>query len=174
MLRRPAFVLALALLAGAPAFAADPTCTALVAALPASLEAAREVEVAVAVEQGGREVAYERSLVRRETDGSTSTTVLERRGLRRPDAAGGGGGGDGDGDAFALPCDDHDLDLEGGVAHLTLRDADPDAPVAVWSLRFEQLDGAWRPMELIAPFEVRVLFVPVRGRFVTTFEAWRF
>ncbi len=172
MLRRPAFVLALALLAGAPAFAADPTCTALVAALPASLEAALEVEVAVAVEQGGREVAYERSLVRREADGSTSTTVLERRGLRRPDAAGGGGGGDGD--AFALPCDDHDLDLEGGVAQLTLRDADPDAPVAVWSLRFEQLDGAWRPMELIAPFEVRVLFVPVRGRFVTTFEAWRF
>jgi len=172
VLRRRAFLLTLVLFVGAPAFAADPTCTALVAALPASLEAALEVEVAVAVEQGGREVAYERSLVRREPDGSTSTTVLERRGLRRPDAA--GGGGDGDGDAFALPCDDHDLEYEGGVAHLTLRDPDPDAPVAVWSLRFEQIDGTWRPTELIAPFEVRVLFVPVRGRFLTTFEAWRF
>ncbi len=172
-MRRLAFFLALTLVAGAPAFAADPTCTGLVATLPGSLEAALEVEVAVAVEQGGREVAYERSLVRRESDGTTSTTVLERRGLRRPDAAGDGGGG-GDGDAFALPCDDHDLDLEGGVARLTLRDADPDAPVAVWSIRFEQIDGAWRPMELVAPFEVRVLFVPVRGRFVTTFDAWRF
>ena len=172
-MRRSVLLLALALFAGAPAFAANPTCTALVAALPASLEAALEVEVAVAVEPGGREVAYERSLVRRATDGTTATTVLERRGVRRPDAAGGGGGG-GDGEAFARPCDDHDLDLEGGVAHLTLRDADPDAPVAVWSLRFEQVDGVWRPFELIAPFEVRVLFVPVRGRFVTTFDAWRF
>ena len=173
MIRRRLLVLAAALVAGTPALAADPTCTALVATLPASLEAALEVEVAVAVEQGGREVAFERSLVRRAADGTTSTTVLERRGLRRPDAAGGGGGGGAE-ETFALPCDDHDLSLEAGVAHLTLRDADPDAPVAVWSLRFEQVDGAWRPMELIAPFEVRVLFVPVRGRFVTTFDAWRF
>jgi hypothetical protein len=170
VLRLRVLVVALAFALSASALAADPTCTTLVAALPAALEAALEVEVAVAVEQGGREVAYERSLVRREDDGTTSTTVLERRGLRRPDGAGGGGGDD----AFALPCDDHDLDVVAGVAHLTLRDADPDAPVAVWSLRFEQVDGAWRPAELIAPFEVRLLFVPVRGRFVTTFAAWRF
>jgi len=144
----------------------------LVASLPASLEAALEFEVAVAVEQGGRELAYERSLVRREVDGTTSATVLERRGLRRPDAAGDGGGGGGG--AFALPCDDYDLEFEGGTAHLTLRDPDPDAPVAVWSLRFALLDGGWRPVELVAPFEVRLLFVPVRGRFVTTFGGWRF
>ena len=110
--------------------------------------------------------------MRRATDGTTSATVLERRGLRRPDGAGDGGGGGGD--AFELQCEDHDLDVESGIALLTLRDPDPDAPVAVWSLRFEQVDGVWRPFELIAPFEVRVLFVPVRGRFVTTFDAWRF
>ena len=172
MPRRYAFLVALALFVGAPAFAADPTCTALVAALPGSLEAALEVEVAVAVEQGGREVAYERSRVCREVDGTTLTTVLERRGWRRPDGAGDEAGSDAD--AFALSCDDHDLEFEGRVAHLTLRDPDPDAAVAVWSLRFEELDGVWRPSELIAPFEVRLLFVPVRGRFVTTFEAWRF
>jgi len=165
-----ALVLAAILVLGAPAYAADPTCAALVAVLPASLEAALEYEVAVAVEQGGREVAYERLLVRREADGTRSATVLERRGLRRPDAAGDGEGGG----AFALPCDDHDLDLEGGMAHLTLRDPNPRAPVAVWSLRFALLDGGWRPLELIAPFEVRLLFVPVRGRFVTTFAGWRF
>jgi hypothetical protein len=159
---------------GALAHAAEPTCTTLVASLPASLETAVEVEVAVAVEQGGREVAYERSLVRRGADGTTTTTVLERRGLRRPDGDGGGGGGGGD--AFALPCDDFDLtlDLERGHAALTLRDPDPDAPVAEWSLAFERLDGAWRPSALVAPFEVRLLFVPVRGRFVTTFAGWRF
>ncbi|MDF1523180.1 MAG: hypothetical protein P1P87_10220, partial [Trueperaceae bacterium] len=152
------------------AFAAAPrapTCTDLVAALPASLEAADEVVVAVTIEQGGREVAYERSRVRRQGD-EVTTEVLERRGLRRPDGADGGGGG-GDGDAFdLLPCADHDLVLEDdGGLRLSLRDADPEAPVAAWTLRFVDLDGVWRPAELVAPFEVRLLFVPVRGRFVT-------
>ncbi len=160
------------LVLGAPASAAGPTCAELVAALPESLATALEVEVAVAVEQGGREVAYERSLVRREADGTRSATVVERRGLRRPEAAGDGDGGGGG--AFMLPCDHHDLDLDGDAAHLTLRDPDPGAPVAVWSLRYTRLDGVWRPAELIAPFEVRLLFVPVRGRFVTTFAGWRF
>jgi hypothetical protein len=39
---------------------------------------------------------------------------------------------------------------------------------------FGLLDAAWRPLERTAPFTVRVPFVPVRGRFVTTFEAWVF
>ncbi len=149
-----------------------PTCEALVAALPDSLASAREVVVAVTLEQGGREVAYERSRVQRDDDGVT-TTVLERRGLRRPD--GGDGGGAGGTQDFGLPCDDHDLTFEDGdTARLELRDPDPDAVVERWSLRFGLLDGAWRPLELTAPFTVRVLFVPVRGRFVTTFEAWVF
>ena len=146
-----------------------PTCEALVEALPDSLASAREVVVAVTLEQGGREVAYERSRVSRDEDGVT-TTVLERRGLRRPDGGGGGGGDD-----FDLPCDDHALTLEdGGTARLELRDPDPDAVVERWSLRFGLLDGAWRPLELTAPFTVRLVFVPVRGRFVTTFEGWVF
>ena len=149
-----------------------PTCEALVAALPESLASAREVVVAVTLEQDGREVAYERSRVQRDDDGVT-TTVLERRGLRRPD--GGAGGGAGGVHGFGLPCDDHDVTLvEGDTARLELRDPDPDAVVERWSLRFGLLDGAWRPLELTAPFTVRVLFVPVRGQFVTTFDAWVF
>ncbi len=164
----------------ATAFASAPTCDELVAALPTALQDAREVVVAVSVEQGGREIAFERSRILREPDGSTSTTTLEQRGLRRPggaggEAPGGPGGGAPGGDAFALPCDDHELDMDGdGQLHLSLRDPDPDAPVAEWSLRFDYADGRWRPLELIAPFTVRVLFVPVRGRFVTSFEGWQF
>lgn len=152
-----------------------PTCEALVAALPASLEAAREVEIAVTLEQGGRELAYERSRVARAPDGSREVTVLERRGLRRPDGPG-AGGGDGDPDAYdLLSCEDHELAEEAdGSVLLWLRDADPDAPVAEWTLRFARVGDAWRPLELVAPFEVRVLFVPVRGRFVTQFAGWAF
>ncbi len=165
-----ALVVCVALAPFAAAEADAPTCEALVAALPASLESAHEVVVAVTLEQGGREIAFERSRIVR-SDGVVTTTVLERRGLRRPDGAGGGAGGDA---GFALPCDDHDLVLEGGDARLELRDPDADAVVRRWSLRFGLIEGAWRPLELVAPFTVRVVFVPVQGRFVTTFEGWRF
>jgi len=176
--RRVVLLAALATLArGLSAAPPAPACEALVAALPASLAAAREVQIAVTLEQGGRELAYERSRVSRAPDGSREVTVLERRGLRRPDGpAGGDTGGDGDPGAYdLLSCEDHELVEEGdGIVRLRLRDADPDAPVAEWTLRFARVDDAWRPLELVAPFEVRVLFVPVRGRFVTRFAGWAF
>lgn len=176
-MRRLVLLAALAALArGLAAAPPAPTCELLVAALPASLEAAREVEIAVTLEQGGRELAYERSLVARAADGTREITVLERRGLRRPDGPARRGAGEGDPDAYdLLSCEDHVLALEpDGSVLLLLRDADPDAPVAAWTLRFARVDEAWRPLELVAPFEVRVLFVPVRGRFVTHFGGWAF
>jgi len=157
---------------GSAGFGNAPTCDELVAALPAALADAREVVVTVSVEQGGREIAFERSRIVRLPDGRTSTTVVGHRGLRRPRGAGSEAPGV---DAFALPCDDHDLDVDGdGHLRLRLRDPDPDAPVTDWSLRFAYAGGRWQPLELVAPFTVRVLLVPVRGRFVTSFEDWRF
>ena len=54
---------AIALVAAAqpPARAVAPTCETLVSALPAALASSREVVIAVTLEQGGREVAFERS-----------------------------------------------------------------------------------------------------------------
>jgi hypothetical protein len=162
-------LVAIAALLGA-ARAATPTCAELVAALPHALATASEVVVAVTLEQGGREVAYERSRVARGPDGERTTTVLERRGLRRPEGPAGGAGG-----AFELPCDDHDLEVDAsGHVRLTLRDPDPDAAVASWTLRFAPVAGVLRPASLIAPFAIRVLFVPIRGRFATEFTDWRF
>lgn len=143
-----------------------------VAVLLASLAPAHEVVVAVTLERAGREVAFERSRVTRDAEGNVSTTVRGRRGWRRPDGAQGGGGGTAE---LTLPGDDHDLSATaGGEATLLLRDPNPDAPVASWSLRFGLTGERWLPLEVVAPFELRVLFVPVRGRFVTTFEAWSF
>lgn len=174
MRRLPALLaIALVVLAQPVARAAEPTCEVLVAALPASLATADEVVVAVTLEQGGREVAFERSRVTRDADGNVSTTVLERRGWRRPDAVQGGGGGGTT--ELALPCDDHDLVVApDGDAELRLRDSTPDAPVTTWTLRFGWQGERWLPVELVAPFEFRLLFVPLRGRFVTTFEGWAF
>lgn len=161
-----------ALAFGTNAIAVTPTCEELVAALPAALRDAREFVVAVTVEQSGREIAFERTRVVRRADGSTTTTVLERRGLRRPDGTGGAPTGGAD---FVLPCDGHVLDVDGtGRALLRLRDPAPGATVTEWALRFDAVDGRWQPVELVAPFTLRVLLVPVRGRFVTVFDAWRF
>jgi hypothetical protein len=152
--------------------AAGPTCETLVSALPASFASAHEVVLAVTLEQGGREVAFERSRISRDASGNVSTTVLERRGWRRPDGVQGGGGGTAE---LTLPCDDHDLAItRDGELRLLLRDPNPDSPVATWSLRFGLQGERWLPVELVASFELRVLFIPVRGRFVTTFEAWSF
>lgn len=174
MLHRPV-LLAAALVAFAlpVARAAEPSCETLVAALPASIASADEVVVAVTLEQGGREVAFERSRITRDAAGSVSTTVLERRGLRRPDGVQGGGGGGTN--ELTLSCDDHDLTVtpDGDVV-LVVRDPSREAPVASWSLRFGRFGERWLPVELVAPFEIRLLFVPVRGRFMTTFEAWAF
>jgi hypothetical protein len=171
-MRRPWIAVALATTLGFSQ-AATPTCAELVASLPSTLAAATEVVVAVTLEQGGREIAYERTRVATDPDGTRTTTVLERRGLRRPDGPD-GTEGDGGG-AFELPCDDHDLEVDAeGHVLLTLRDPDPEAPVASWALRFAPVDGVLRPASLVAPFEIRVLFVPVRGRFATEFSEWRF
>jgi len=149
------------------------TCDALVAALSTALDQASEFILSVSLEQGGREVAYERSHVTRGADGATTTTTLERRGLQRPSGTGGASGGPTP--SWTLPCDDHDLAVDAtGRAWLTLRDPEPDAPVSEWALQFDLHDGRWQPVALSAPFTVRVLFLPVRGRFVTTFSDWRF
>jgi hypothetical protein len=130
-MRRLPVLLAIVLVALAQpvARAAEPTCEALVAALPASLATAAEVVVAVTLEQGGREVAFERSRITRDAEGNVSTTVLERRGWRRPDGVQGGGGG---GTAeLALPCDDHDLAVTpDGDVELRLRDRTRTRPSA--------------------------------------------
>lgn len=152
------------------------TCDRLVALLPASLDAATHVVIAVTLEQGGREIAYERSRVVKSADGTESSTTLERRGVRRPGRTSGSTDGSSRAnDAFDLPCDRHELEWDDdGHALLTLYDDDPDAPVDVWSLRYALVEGTWRPVELSAPFTVRIAFVPVRGRFVTEFSEWRF
>jgi hypothetical protein len=159
----------------ATAAAADaqtrPACHDLVASLGAAFEDATHVTVAVLLEQAGREVAYERSRLTRGGDGTLQSEVLERRGLRRPDAAGGGA----DTGSFTLPCDDYDVDDDGaGGVSLVLRDPDPGAPVPSWTLRFVSSEGRWQPLEMVAAFQVRILFVPVRGRFVTVFDDWDF
>lgn len=152
--------------------AAAPTCPLLLASFERSLASASSVTISVTLEQGGREIAFERSRVDRSDDGIRTATTLERRGLRRPEAGQTAGAPPGGG---ALPtCDDHDLTIDEASAVLTLRALDPDSVAPTVTLRFDEAAGTWLPTALEAPFTVRLLFVPVRGRFLTTFEAWSF
>jgi hypothetical protein len=168
-------VAALALAVGVPQAAASPSCETLVDELRAAFDDASAYVVGVTVEQGTREIAYERARQTRAEDGSWTSETLERRGLRRP-----GDGGEQDGDAtfgdVPISCEGHELRPgEDGQVVLALPGQEGEgASITGWSLRFEPAGERWLPRELIAEFEARVVFVPVRGRFVTTLDEWRF
>lgn len=168
-----ALVLAAAL-AGA-AWASTPTCEALAEALQDAFDDAVAYRVAVAVEQGDREVAYELAQQTRLDDGSWASETIERRGLRRPSGAGQQDGESTFGDV-PLSCEGHEIhENDDGETVLTLpgREGEEGA-ITGWSIRFERAAQRWLPRELIADFEARIVFIPVRGRFVTTLSDWRF
>ena len=166
--------LAVATLAGG-AWAQPPeaTCETLLTSLETSFEEARSYELGVGIEQGEREIAYQRQRAERAADGTWTTETLERRGLPRPP----GTGGDGPDGGFAelgLVCDGAELETTAsGDVVMTLPPVE-DGPVTGWNLTFAPLGSRWVPREAIGDFEARIAFVPVRGRFVTTFDAWRF
>lgn len=152
-----------------------PTCEVLLGSIPRAFAAAHEVVVAVRVVQGSRELAFESSRLQRNAAGDFDSMTLERRGFRRPAGAGGEGAGGVPGSSFDLPCDQAELtELVPGELQLYLVDVGPDAFVAEWTLRFRLAPEGWLPVSVSAPFEVRVLLLPVRGRFVTEFSGWLF
>jgi len=151
-----------------------PSCEALVASIAGSFERAHEVVLAVTVWQGSRELAYEASRLRRNESGEFESSTIARRGLRRPSGTGEVGGDGGTG-GLALPCDGHELvGLTPGELELRLASPDPDALVRDWTLRFSATPHGWLPVSISIPFEVRVLLLPVRGRFVSEFSGWVF
>jgi hypothetical protein len=167
-------LLLLILLGFGPPAAAQvlPTCEELVASIAHSFDIAHEVVLAVTVWQGSRELAHEASLLQRNDAGAFEGTTIARRGLRRPAGAGDAGGVAPTG-GFDLPCVDHEVaSMPSGEIELRL--SDPEAPVRVWTLRFSPAPQGWLPISISVPFEVRVLLVPVRGRFVSEFSGWVF
>lgn len=157
------------------AWASTPTCATLVDDFQSSFDDAVAYRVAVAVEQGDREVAYELAQQTRLDDGSWESETIERRGLRRPTDS-----GRQDGDAtfgdVPIDCEGHEIrENDDGEVVLTLpaREGDESA-ITGWSIRFDRSAQRWLPLELIADFEARIVFIPVRGRFVTTLTDWRF
>jgi len=155
--------------------AAQPTCETLIGSLDTVFEEAVSYEIGVGIEQGDNEVAYQRQRAERQADGTYVTETLERRGLPRPP----GTGNDGPDGGFAdlgLTCDaDHELSImPNGTARLEIGPVDPDGAVKGWSLEFNETSGRWVPREMIGNFEARIVFVPVKGRFVTTFSNWQF
>jgi len=153
--------------------AAEPTCQELSRVVPASFERASEVLLAVSVMQGRTELAFEASHLKRNAEGLFDSTTVERRGWQRPEGTRGGGATPGE--TFSFSCDRYELIvLSDSEVELRVFDDDPDAFVDQWTLRFVQSPHGWLPKSISAPFEVRVLLIPVRGRFITEFSDWVF
>ena len=159
----------------ATAQASTPTCETLLDDLRTTFDAAVAYRVGVAIEQGEREIAYELAQQTRGPDGTWTSETIERRGLRRPDDAGSQDGEATLGDV-PLSCEGHDVTRrDDGQVVLTLPgQEDEEGAITGWSVRFEPTPERWLPREMIAGFETRIVFIPVRGRFVTTLDDWRF
>lgn len=161
--------------AGSLALASTPTCETLVEAFQESFDEAVAYQVGVAIEQGDREIAYELAQQTRLEDGSWASETIEQRGLRRP-----GDTGEQDGQAtfgdVPFDCEGHQIERdEAGHMLLTLPGQEgEEGSITGWSVRFDRAGERWLPLELVAGFEARILFIPVQGRFVTTLSDWRF
>lgn len=167
--------IALALSSSALAQADVPTCETLVGSLDTVFADAQGYEVATAIIQGeAREVAWERVRAERAADGSWTAETVERRGLPRPDDAGGDSAGQGF-DQLGLTCDAHDLTTLGTTrATLELPADNPEEGLRSWTMEFRRDGERWLPDVITGRFETRVAFVPIRGRIEATFTRWAF
>ena len=152
-----------------------PTCETLVSSLDSVFSEAQSYEVATAIIQGEeREVAWERVRAQRGADGNWTAETLERRGLPRPDNAGGDSPGQGF-DQLGLTCDTHDLSTIGTRrATLELPAENPDEGLRAWTMEFQRDGDRWIPNVITGRFQTRVAFVPITGRIEATFSSWTF
>lgn len=152
---------------------AEPTCGELVEQIPASFDRASELVLSVRVMQGRSELAFESSRLTRNAEGLFDSVTLERRGWSRPEGTRGGGAAPGA--SFSFECERFELTML-SVEEVELRifDDDPEAFVDEWTLRFVRSAEGWLPKSVSAPFEVRVVLINVRGRFITEFSDWVF
>jgi hypothetical protein len=171
---RRLLILVMVLIAASVRAESLPSCETLVASIAGSFEVAHEVVLAVTVWTGSRELAHEATHLRRTSTGDFESTTIAQRGIRRPGGAGDATGTPAAG-GFDLPCAGHELvSLPSGEVELRLNDPDSEGMVRDWVLRFGAAPHGWVPVTISIPFEVRVLLLPVRGRFVSEFSGWVF
>lgn len=144
-------------------------CEGLITSIETAFEQAVEVVMSTQIMQGTREFAYSRIRLYKEGDNWQSET-LEERGVRRPNSA---QSDDGAEPSFAFDCTEHTLSTTAQGWRLEITEQNEDLPIDRWQLEFTRSQGVVVPLTVSGQFEARILLIPFRGTFVTSFDGWR-
>jgi hypothetical protein len=144
-------------------------CEGLITSIETAFEQAVEVIMSTQIMQGNREFAYSRIRLYKEGDAWQSET-LEERGVRRPNTA---QSDDGAEPSFAFDCTEHTLSTTAQGWRLEITEQNDDLPIDRWQLEFTRSQGVVVPLSVSGQFEARILLIPFRGTFVTSFAGWR-
>jgi len=154
---------------------AQPSCEVLLDSFTEALETARSYSSTTTVFQGEKEVYYLVTDNRRDEAGEWQMEKLEERSALPFGDMGDGFGGDDDEDEETTEeaCEGATVEQIGDDWLLELPQEE-DSPVEEWTMTFTPYRDPFLPGTMQGRFDVRILLIPFRGTFTTSFEDWAF
>jgi hypothetical protein len=168
--RLKTFCICLLLNFGLPVLAQQ-SCQNLVDSIELAFENAKQVIMSTEIMQGNIEYAYTKFRLYKDEAGTWQSEQLEQRGIPRPpdDQA-----EEGEEPSFAFACDSHKLISTGSGWDLAIEEANKDLPIKNWQMSFTRTKGNVVPTVIAGNIEARILLIPFKGHFATTFTDWQF
>ncbi len=149
---------------------AQETCETLVASIEQTFDKASQVIMTTNIMQGQREFAYSKLKLYKDRAGEWQSDILEQRGVQRPQNS--QGTEDGAEPSFEFSCDEHEIIEETSGWTLSLQEQNPDIPVEAWVVTYGYENNALVPLSISGDFEAKILLIPFRGSFNTSFSDW--
>lgn len=160
---------------GANLVSAQPSCETLLESFTETLETAQSYSSTTTVLQGDKEVYYLVAANVRDTAGEWQMETLEERSALPFGDMGGGGFGDDDeeDETTEETCEGARVEKLGNDWLLELPQEE-GSPVKEWTMTFTPYRDTFLPGTMQGRFDVRILLIPFRGTFTTSFENWAF
>ena len=153
---------------------AQPSCAELLESFTETLETAHSYSSTTSVLQGEKEVYYLVTDNRRDDAGEWQMEKLEERSALPFGNVGGGGFGDDEEDETTEEtCEGATVEKRGNEWLLELPQEE-DSPVKEWTMTFTPYRDTFLPGTMQGRFDVRILLIPFRGTFTTSFNNWAF
>lgn len=151
---------------------AQPSCEVLLDSFTETLETAVSYSSTTSVLQGEKEVYYLLTDNRRDEAGGWQMEKLEERSALPFGDMGGGFGGDNEDESVEETCEGATVEKIGQDWQLEL--PQEDSPVKEWNMTFRPYRDTFLPGTMQGKFDVRILLIPFRGTFTTSFDDWAF
>ena len=153
---------------------AQPSCEVLLQSFTETLETAHSYSSTTSVLQGEKEVYYLVTDNRRDDAGEWQMEKLEERSaLPFGDMGGGFGDDEEEDETTEETCEGATVEKVGDDWLLELPQEE-GSPVKEWTMTFTPYRDTFLPGTMQGRFDVRILLIPFRGTFTTSFSDWAF